>query len=42
MKKIKYILVLVFIISGCEDMKMDKKVEKQLTLAESIKLCFVA
>ena len=28
MKKMKYILVLVLLISGCEDMKMDRKVAK--------------
>jgi hypothetical protein len=36
MKKMKYILVLVFIISGCDDMKMDRKVERPITLVESI------
>lgn len=38
MKKIKYMLVLVFIISGCDDMKMDRKVAKQMTLVESVGL----
>ena len=28
MKKMKYILVLALLISGCEDMKMDRKVAK--------------
>ncbi|MEY3287931.1 MAG: hypothetical protein RLZZ419_173, partial [Pseudomonadota bacterium] len=38
MKKIKYLLVLVVIISGCNDMKMDRKVMKQMTLVESVGL----
>ncbi len=33
MKKIMCIFVLVIAISGCEDMKMDKNVEKQITLS---------
>lgn len=32
MKKMKYILVLALLISGCEDMKMDRKVAKNLEL----------
>ncbi len=35
MKKIKYMVVLVFIISGCDDMKMDRKVAKHINLVES-------
>ena len=32
MKKIICILAVVLVISGCEDMKMDKNVEKPVTL----------
>jgi hypothetical protein len=32
MKKMKYILVLALLISGCEDMKMDRKVAKNSEL----------
>ncbi len=41
MKKIKYIVLLALIISGCDDMKMDRKVEKQITLAGSTVLSFL-
>lgn len=36
MQRIKYILVLALILSGCEDMKMDRKVAKQMTIAEAV------
>jgi PBP1b-binding outer membrane lipoprotein LpoB len=32
MKNIRYMLVLVLLISGCEDMKMDRKVSNNLDL----------
>ena len=32
MRKMKYILGLALLISGCEDMKMDRKVAKNLEL----------
>ncbi len=41
MKKIKYIVLLVLVISGCDDMKMDRKVEKQMTLAGSMVFSFL-
>jgi len=31
MKKIMCILAVIAVISGCEDMKMDKNVEKNIT-----------
>ena len=34
MKSVMCILVLALVISGCDDMKMDKKVEKQITLVQ--------
>lgn len=36
MRKIKYIMLLVLVLSACEDMKMDRKVGKQMTIAESM------
>lgn len=36
MSKIKYILVLALLITGCEDMKMDRKVQKSLTISQSV------
>jgi PBP1b-binding outer membrane lipoprotein LpoB len=38
MKKIKYMLLLALLITGCDDMKMDRKVDKQITLTELMKL----
>jgi len=38
MKKIKYMLLLALLITGCDDMKMDRKVDKQITLTELITL----
>lgn len=32
MKKILWLLVMFLVISGCEDMKMDRKVEKSSAL----------
>lgn len=32
MHKLILVLLAVLVISGCEDMKMDKKVENQITL----------
>ena len=32
MKKMMCIFVVVLVISGCEDMKMDKNVEKEVAL----------
>ncbi len=34
MKKIMCIFVVVLVIVGCEDMKMDKNVKKQITLVQ--------
>lgn len=34
MKIIMYVCVLVLIISGCDDMKMDRKVAQQTTLLQ--------
>ena len=34
MKMMMSILVLALVISGCDDMKMDKKVAKQITLVQ--------
>jgi hypothetical protein len=42
MRKVKYIVLLVLIISGCDDMKMDRKVVKQMTLAGSTVLSLLA
>lgn len=36
MRKTKYIMLLALVLSGCEDMKMDRKVGKQMTIAESV------
>lgn len=38
MKKIKYMLLLALLITGCDDMKMDRKVDKQITLTKLIEL----
>ncbi|MEY3788827.1 MAG: hypothetical protein RLZ75_3035 [Pseudomonadota bacterium] len=38
MKKIKYMLLLALLITGCDDMKMDRKVDKQITLTELMTL----
>ena len=38
MKKIKYMLFLALLITGCDDMKMDRKVDKQITLTELMTL----
>ena len=35
MKTIKHILVLAILLSGCEDMKMDRKVIKRITFVDS-------
>jgi hypothetical protein len=35
MSKIKYILVLALLTTACEDMKMDRKVQKTLTISQS-------
>ncbi len=32
MKRIMCLVVIALVISGCEDMKMDRKVEKLITL----------
>jgi len=34
MKKIMCILIVVLVVAGCEDMKMDKNVKKQITLVQ--------
>lgn len=38
MKKIKYMLLLALLITGCDDMKMDRKVDKQITLTKLMEL----
>ena len=40
MKNIKYLLVLVLLISGCEDMKMDRKVTNGLDLQNQVSQLF--
>lgn len=35
MNKIRYILVLVILTTGCQDMKMDRKVEKTLSICQA-------
>jgi hypothetical protein len=35
MSKIKYILVLALLTTGCQDMKMDRKVQKSVTISQS-------
>jgi hypothetical protein len=36
MSKIKYILVLAILTTGCQDMKMDRKVEKTLSIGQAL------
>ena len=40
MKNIRYMLVLVLLISGCEDMKMDRKVTNGLDLHNQVSQLF--
>ena len=40
MKNIRYMLVLVLLISGCEDMKMDRKVSNNLELQDQVNQLF--
>jgi outer membrane murein-binding lipoprotein Lpp len=40
MKNIRYMLVLVLLISGCEDMKMDRKVSNNLELQGQVNQLF--
>jgi len=40
MKNIRYMLVLVLLISGCEDMKMDRKVSNNLELHNQVSQLF--
>ena len=40
MKNIKYMLVLALLISGCEDMKMDRKVSNNLELQDQVNQLF--
>jgi hypothetical protein len=35
MSKIKYILVLALLTTACQDMKMDRKVQKSVTISQS-------
>ena len=37
MKNIRYMLVLVLLLPGCEDMKMDRKVSNNLELQNQTK-----
>ena len=40
MKNIRYMLVLALLISGCEDMKMDRKVTNDLDLHNQVSQLF--
>ena len=40
MKNIRYMLVLALLISGCEDMKMDRKVTNDLDLHNQVNQLF--
>ena len=40
MENIRYMLVLVLLISGCEDMKMDRKVSNNLELQDQVNQLF--
>jgi len=40
MKNIRYMLVLVLLISGCDDMKMDRKVTNGLDLQNQVNQLF--
>ena len=40
MKNIRYMLVLFLLISGCEDMKMDRKVSNNLELQDQVNQLF--
>ena len=40
MKNIRYMLVLALLISGCEDMKMDRKVTNDLDLHTQVNQLF--
>ncbi len=40
MENIRYMLVLVLLISGCEDMKMDRKVSNNLELQNQVNQLF--
>ena len=40
MKNIRYMLVLFLLISGCEDMKMDRKVSNNLKLHNQVSQLF--
>ena len=40
MKNIKYMLVLALLLSGCEDMKMDRKVTNGLDLQNQVSQLF--
>lgn len=35
MSKIKYILVLALLTTACQDMKMDRKVQKSVTISQT-------
>jgi PBP1b-binding outer membrane lipoprotein LpoB len=40
MENIRYMLVLALLISGCEDMKMDRKVSNNLELQNQVSQLF--
>ena len=40
MKNIRYMLVLFLLLSGCEDMKMDRKVSNNLELHNQVSQLF--
>ena len=40
MKNIRYMLVLFLLLSGCEDMKMDRKVTNGLELQDQVSQLF--
>ena len=40
MKNIRYMLVLALLLSGCEDMKMDRKVSNNLELQDQVNQLF--
>jgi len=40
MKNIRYMLVLVLLLPGCEDMKMDRKVSNNLELQDQVNQLF--
>ena len=40
MKNIRYMLVLALLLSGCDDMKMDRKVSNNLELQDQVNQLF--